>query len=124
MISILVVEDNRMTRRMFEGILPKLGLRPVLAANGEEAVELYRANAETVSAVLLDLNLDGQMDGLDTLVALRSINAQLPCCFMSASAPDDVLNLPEPVFRKPFSNWDDVANHLKRIAQVAPQGFA
>lgn len=59
-----------------------IGLQPFLAASGAEAVEIYRREAEKIGVVLLDIRMPG-MDGPETLEALRRLNPQLRCCFMS-----------------------------------------
>jgi CheY-like chemotaxis protein len=69
------------------GILLRCALRRVgfavwLAVNGPEAVQLYQQRREQIDLVLLDVCLP-EMDGPETLRALRRIDAQVLCCFMS-----------------------------------------
>ncbi len=113
--TILVVDDSLMMRRMLGAMLAKLGFRVVLAASDTEAVEIYRLN-DSISVALLDVQMAGDLSGYQTFLALREINSDLPCCFMSGSVGADNVELPEPVFRKPFRDWDELAGHLSRIA--------
>ena len=60
--KILIADDNPQIR----GILKRLfetEYEIVQAENGNEALELYRANRETLAAVLLDLNMP-EYDGM------------------------------------------------------------
>jgi CheY-like chemotaxis protein len=60
-----------------------VGFAVWLAADGSEAVQLYRRRREQIDLVLLDVCLP-VLDGPETLRALRRIDAQVLCCFMSA----------------------------------------
>jgi len=52
---ILVAEDEPAVREMVQGILAEFGYRVLLARDGAEAVEQFRARQEEVDLVLLDL---------------------------------------------------------------------
>ena len=68
--KILIADDNPQIR----GILKRLfetEYEIVQAENGNEALELYRANRETLAAVLLDLNMP-EYDGMYCLEQLTA----------------------------------------------------
>ena len=58
------------------------GLAVWLAADGPEAVELYRGHRDTIDVVLLDVQMPG-LDGPATLTALREFDPGVLCCFMT-----------------------------------------
>src|SRR5690606_15418866 len=63
---VLVVDDQDSVRHAAQRLLEKLGYRTIAAADGQEAIDLYRQHAHTedpVSAVLLDMTLPGGLDG-------------------------------------------------------------
>jgi CheY-like chemotaxis protein len=55
--TILVVEDERLMRRLLERILCTNDTSVLLAADGQEAVDIYRDHKWQISVVLLDLGL-------------------------------------------------------------------
>lgn len=87
---VLVVDDDRVNRRILGGILEAAGYSPVDAASGEEALERY---AEINPHLLL---LDVEMPGIDGFAACRSLKARLgeacaPVIFITArNSPEDV----------------------------------
>ena len=60
MFEILVIDDDKNTRRLMNAILLGAGYTPVLAEDGEKALEIY--NTHHVDMVIVDImmpNLDG-----------------------------------------------------------------
>ena len=58
-------------------MLEKLGYRTIAAADGQEAIDLYRQHARTtdpVSAVLLDMTLPGGLDGDEVKDEIRRMD--------------------------------------------------
>jgi CheY-like chemotaxis protein len=82
MTGILVVDDEAAVRALLDAALRQLGSMVWLAANGHEAIELYRQHGPEIGVVLLDVRMPG-LDGPQTLSALQQLNAQVRCFFMS-----------------------------------------
>jgi CheY-like chemotaxis protein len=80
--GILVVDDDRAVRGMLTLLLPRHGFTVWAAASGQAAVDLYAQRQEQIDLVLLDVSMP-DLDGPQTLRALRGINPQVRCCFMS-----------------------------------------
>ncbi len=80
--TVLVVDDEAVIRRLLALALPSFGFRVLLAAGGEEAVEMYRHNQEEIDLVLMDVQMPG-LDGPWTFFALQGQNPAVRCCFMS-----------------------------------------
>jgi len=55
---------------MLDAALRHLGYRVWLAANGPEAIELYRQHGSEIALVLLDVRMPG-LDGPQTLILLQ-----------------------------------------------------
>ena len=69
---VLVVDDTLFNRRLLVRLLGSIGHETVEAGNGREALEFLRdAAAEPVDVVLLDIVMP-EMDGYETLAALKS----------------------------------------------------
>ena len=72
-LKVLVVDDNRTNRRILEEVLGRWGMRPVLAASGEEALaRLAEASEarEPYGLVLTDVNMP-EMDGFTLVERIR-----------------------------------------------------
>ncbi len=117
--SVLVVDDEHMVRIMVQLGLERNGFEVWLARSGREAIDLYRRHTEEIAVVLLDVRMP-DLDGPQTLEALRELNPRVLACFMSgdtgADGPEWLL---EPgaayVIGKPF-HLDDLANILRLMA--------
>ena len=68
---VLVAEDNPVNLMVISGMLGRLGIQPLVAADGREAVELVRRHAGALDLVLMDC----EMPGLDGFEATRQIRA-------------------------------------------------
>ncbi len=108
-ISILVVEDETIVALEIESRLTKLGYRVVsTATSGEEAVE--KAEHYKPGLVLMDINLEGDMDGTEAAEAIRD-KYNIPVIYLTAYSDDETLKrakITEPFayILKPFGERD------------------
>ena len=86
--TILITDDDRGVREALRDIVEAKGFRPVLAADGEEALEIVQA--EPIHLALIDLNMP-KLTGLETLQLVRQINALLPAILITADATLEVM---------------------------------
>jgi DNA-binding response OmpR family regulator len=80
--GVLVVDDDRMVCSVLQLGLEREGFEVWMAANGRQAIDLYRRHKDSIAAVLLDVRMRG-LDGPQTLDALRRLNPDVRACFMS-----------------------------------------
>jgi PAS domain S-box-containing protein len=75
--AVLVADDEPLVRSMCQSLLEEWGYTVLLAADGEEAVAVYRQHAAEIACSILDLTMP-RMDGINALHAIRAIepNAQ------------------------------------------------
>jgi DNA-binding NtrC family response regulator len=116
--AVLVADDDEYVRAMLSQALGQAGFRPLLAADGHKAVELFRRHKDEVRAVLLDVNMPG-LDGPGALAETRRADLAVPCCFMTGYsdryAAEDLMALGAVcVFTKPF-HIDDVLETLRDL---------
>jgi DNA-binding NtrC family response regulator len=93
---VLVVDDEKNLRLLYEREFADAGYEVKTAASSEEAVKAART--DTFDAVVLDIRLDEEADapnGLDVLGELKRLDANLPV----------VINSAYPTFKTDFSSW-------------------
>ena len=80
--TVLVVEDEQLMRRLLERILSSRDTSVMLAADGQEAIDIYRDHKEEINVVLLDLGLP-KISGWKVFNNLRQENPDV--CIVVAS---------------------------------------
>ncbi len=87
MFNILVVDDDKNTRRLFKAVLESENYTVYTAQNGEEALEVM--DREHVDLVVLDIMMP-KMDGYELTEILRETKNTLPILMVSAKQlPED-----------------------------------
>ena len=81
MFQIMVVDDDRNTRRLLQAVLEADGYKVLTAENGEDALALM--DSEYVDLVVLDIMMP-KMDGYEFTRTLRETNNNLPVLMVSA----------------------------------------
>lgn len=81
MFRILVVEDDRGTRRLTEDVLLDAGYEPITASNGLEALDIMER--KHIDLIVLDVMMP-EMDGFELLYQLRSNGFDLPVLIVTA----------------------------------------
>jgi two-component system cell cycle sensor histidine kinase/response regulator CckA len=79
---ILVVDDDPMVRKVVVGTLDSVGYQTIEAANGTNAIEIYRARHDEIRAVVLDMVMP-DMTGKSTYLALRQIDSNVAVLLMT-----------------------------------------
>lgn len=105
--NILIVEDEGILAIDLKAKLEKLGFKvPAIASTGAEAVEL--ASIHRPDLILMDIVLDGPMDGIEAANKIRS-SLKVPIIYLTAYADDDTVKrakVTEPFgyLVKPYNN--------------------
>ena len=81
MFQILVVEDDKNVRRLMETVLTRYGYEPILARDGQEALDIM--DCKHVDLVLLDVMMP-RMDGYEFTNILRSSGCTVPILMVTA----------------------------------------
>ena len=82
--GVLIVDDEHLVRVLIQLGLERNGFYVWAAASGQEALDLYKKNRDHVAVVLLDIRMP-EMDGPQTMDALKALAPDLPVCFMSGN---------------------------------------
>jgi CheY-like chemotaxis protein len=101
MAVVLVVDDNESIRRFISTLLESVGHQIVTAANGAEAVAVYRTFGSPIDLVVTDLNMP-TMDGVQEIFRIRITNPNAKfICMTGASADRCPVGIA--LVNKPFS---------------------
>jgi PAS domain S-box-containing protein len=93
--TILLVDDELMIRNLGRTILEDQGYRVMLAADGQEAVDLYQRELGRVDLVILDLSMP-RLNGRDACRELIRIDPLVRVLLSSGFAPDTAGAIEEP----------------------------
>lgn len=85
--TILVAEDDPFVRKLTVRILNDAGYETITAADGQEAVELFEANANHVSLALLDVVMP-RLGGREVLQRLKAVRPDIQAVFCSGYDPE------------------------------------
>jgi signal transduction histidine kinase/CheY-like chemotaxis protein len=121
--TILVIDDDRGVRDTAARMLERAGFTALIAVDGPQGVESFRANKDTVQAVLLDLTMPG-MDGEETFRQLRQIAPDIRVMLMSGFNELDAVQRfvgrgLAGFIQKPFTNTD-LINRLHAVLDSRP----
>ena len=86
--SILITDDDRDSREALRDIVAPEGFRTILAASGEEALDIV--HVEPVHLVMVDYRMP-RLTGLETMQLVHQFNAILPCILVTADATEDLM---------------------------------
>jgi len=85
--TILVVDDEEHLLRLAGKMLSRNGYKPLLAGDGDTAIELYKKHLDEISVVVLDLMMPG-MDGAEVNRRLKDLNPDVKIVFSSGFSAD------------------------------------
>lgn len=129
MSRVFIVEDEVLVARDIKSRLEKLGYRVLgTAARGDDAVA--RILADQPDLILMDINLKGEMDGIEAADRIRA-KADLPIIFCTAYSNDETLarakvTVPYGYVLKPFDNREleitiEIALHKHQLESALKQ---
>lgn len=105
--TVLVVEDDYLLRLSATSLLRDNGCETLEAASADEALALLESGV-AIDVVFTDVNMPGQIDGLELASAVRDRRPPIELIVTSGNSKTDKANLPEgAVFMaKPYSDED------------------
>lgn len=80
--GVLVADDEPEILDVIDTALRRAGFVVWLAADGQQALEVFRTNHRAIDAALLDVNMP-RLNGPQALAAIQKLAPRIPCCFMS-----------------------------------------
>jgi CheY-like chemotaxis protein len=86
--TVLVIDDEPSVRDVARAILERAGFEVLVAASGREGLERFRAGADRIVAVLLDMTMP-DFSGEEVFAELRSIRPGVPVILSSGYNEQD-----------------------------------
>ena len=80
--GVLIVDSDAASRTHLARAMEQQGWHAWMAADGEEAMEVYQQEVDRIDVALVDLQLPGLI-GVRVLSELAELNPDLPTCAMS-----------------------------------------
>jgi DNA-binding NtrC family response regulator len=122
--TILLVEDTAPMRRAAQLVLSRLGFKVLVAADGEEGLAAFRANAGAIELVVTDIVMP-RLDGIGLFDAVRGEGSRVPFIFMSGypaseAASGRSLDPSAPFLKKPWTADALAACVRQALAGAAP----
>jgi two-component system, cell cycle sensor histidine kinase and response regulator CckA len=86
---VLIIDDEPSTLQIVRLFLEEIGFTVLVAEDGRRGLEAFKAHADEIAAVVLDLSMP-VMDGVATFKALLEIRRDVPVILVSGYAEPDV----------------------------------
>jgi two-component system cell cycle sensor histidine kinase/response regulator CckA len=74
--TILLIDDEEMIIKVGQELLQELGYKVIVARSGDEAIKLYKKNADKIDMVVMDMIMPA-MSGGETFDHLKAINSDI-----------------------------------------------
>lgn len=104
--TILVADDEELTRDMLSSFLTDYGYNVILAQDGSEAFHKYNQGIAEIKLVILDVVMPNK-NGKEVYGEIKSLNSKTKIILTSGYRPNDMNLLDEKLFiYKPFSPLD------------------
>ncbi len=89
--KILIVDDEEMLRDLGAKVLSRFGYEVTTAADGHEAIELYKKakRKKPFDAVIMDLSIPNGLGGRETIGRLRKLDPNVKAILSSGSPKSD-----------------------------------
>ncbi len=116
--TVLLVDDQDSVRKIGGFMLKQLGFTPMPAASGPEAVTVFRKYRDRICCVITDFTMP-DMDGWETLAALRRIQPDLPVILASGHEQAHAMNRDHPEKFQTFLHKPYAKIQLKTALQKA-----
>lgn len=117
-LTVLVVDDDEVIRSLARQMLLEAGFGVDMAADGEQAVEVFERRGSGIDVVLLDLTMPN-LDGRQTFDRLRELRQDVPVIIASGFSEQDAMDRfrgakPSAYLQKPY-RLADLVGVVQRV---------
>lgn len=116
--TILAAEDDEILRSLYQTVLQELGYTVIVVSNGEEAVERFIENRDSVDLLILDMVMP-KKNGMETYEEIQQIRPGIKTLFVSGYTADILQHKGElskdvPLIMKPISP-DELVKNVREL---------
>jgi DNA-binding response OmpR family regulator len=121
MTTILVVEDDKNQRLLYEQELTLEGYEVVTASDGKEA--LKKAQEQLPNIIIMDINIP-KMDGIETMGKILSRNKEIPIIINTAYSnyKDNFMSWAADAYIVKSSDLSELKNTVKEVLAKRAEG--
>lgn len=121
MTTILVVEDDKNQRLLYEQELQNEGYGIISASNGKEALEIIKGQLPDI--IIMDINMP-KMDGFDTMGRILSENKDIPVIINTAYSnyKDNYMSWAADAYIVKSSDLSELKDKIKEILTERASG--
>lgn len=85
--TILVADDDEMLRKLASTVLGEFGYTVIVAEDGDDAIEKFKANKEVIRLIILDMLMPGK-NGKEVYDAIKTLKPDIQALFASGYTAD------------------------------------
>ena len=116
--TILLIDDEKVVRKVGKEILNELGYKSLIASSGKEGLKLFKENIDDIKLIILDMIMP-DMDGEATYKELKKINPDIKIIVASGysqnGTAEKIVKKEQSVFvQKPFQ-IKDLSEAIRKI---------
>ncbi len=116
----LVADDEAIVRAAAKGILSRIGFKVLVSSDGQETVEQFKAHADEISLVLLDVNMP-RLSGVDALREIVALRPNVKVILSSGYSEEDAMRmakgLPIAEFAQKPYGVDELIALVKKVVE-------
>ncbi len=116
--TILIVEDSAAIASMEKVFFENEGYTVMVAADGQQALDIFRTNKDSISLVIMDLIMP-VMSGKECLMEMLKIDPSVKALIVSGYTPEDELGKEVMPYAKGFVRKPCRKEELLRVARQA-----
>ncbi len=116
--TILLADDEESVRQTCSDVLESLGYQVIVAANGQEAVDMFVARPSEVSLLILDIVMP-ELGGVEAAEKIRKLRADIPVIFATGYDREQIAEARDQLpgsllLTKPFS-VSELSRHIRAM---------
>ncbi len=85
--TILVADDDEMLRKLSSSVLVEFGYTVILAEDGDDAIEKFKANKDVIGLLILDMIMPGK-NGMEAYDVIKTLKPDIKTLFVSGYTAD------------------------------------